>query len=284
MYAASRRAPPPARPHRALHPVVSDLRRPETLPAVLEGADCAYHLVHSMGERTGDFRAIERECAENLARAAASSGCRRIVYLGGVAPAGPPSEHLGSRLEVGATLRAGSVPALELRAAMIIGAGSVSWKIVRDLALRLPAMILPRWLESRSRPVAIADVIAALLDARLVPLDRSEWFDIPGPEVLSAREVLRRVALLRGHRVPMVSVPVLTPRLSAMWLKFVTGADYAIARELVLGLATDLLPRDARWWRWTGHETLQSFDEAARIALDAERPASLWNVVLPRMN
>ncbi|HEX4445625.1 MAG TPA: NAD(P)H-binding protein, partial [Polyangiaceae bacterium] len=253
-----------------------DLRKPETLAAVLEGVDCVYYLVHSMGEGRPDFRAVERECAHNLARAAEASGCRRVVYLGGVAPRGEPSEHLASRLEVGSILRDGGVPTVELRAAMIIGVGSVSWKIVRDLALRLPIMILPRWLDSRTRPIAIADVVVALLDARRITIEESEWFDIPGPEVLSARQILRRVALLRGRHIPMLRVPVLTPRLSALWLQFVTGANYAVARELVLGLGEDLLPRDARYWRLIGHETLRSFDDAAELALEAEaRPQGL---------
>jgi uncharacterized protein YbjT (DUF2867 family) len=274
--AASRRAPPssltrssPGRPGPSW--VACDLEDPSTLPAALEGVDCAYYLVHSMGSEADDFRAKERACAVNLARAAEASGCGRVVYLGGVAPRGAMSEHLASRHEVGELLRSGRVPTLELRAAMIIGYGSTSWKIVRDLAARLPLMILPRWLDSRSRPIAIADVVAALRDARELPLDAgSTWFDIPGPEVMSAREILRRVARLRGRYIPMLRVPLLTPRLSALWLKLVTGADYRVARELVLGLADDLLPRDARYWRLTGHETLQSFEEAATIALDAE--------------
>jgi uncharacterized protein YbjT (DUF2867 family) len=256
--------------HAYAKPVACDLRMPDTLPAALQGVDCVYYLVHSMGEGRPDFAAVERACAQNLARAAAASGCRRIVYLGGVAPVRCASEHLSSRLEVGEVLRAGSVETLELRAAMIVGDGSVSWKIVRDLALRLPIMVLPRWLASRSRPIALRDVVAALLDARHVPLEGSAWFDIPGPEVLSARQILQRVAMLRGRRITMLSVPLLTPRLSAMWLKLVTGADYGIARELVLGLAQDLLPRDARYWRLTGHQDLQPFDDAARQALAVE--------------
>jgi uncharacterized protein YbjT (DUF2867 family) len=273
--AASRRPGRPTDPAPTTNgcvPIACDLSDPRTLPAALEGTDCAYYLVHSMGGGASDFRAKERACAENLARAAEASGCRRIVYLGGVAPHGGTSEHLASRLEVGEILRSSRVPTLELRAAMIIGHGSTSWKIVRDLSLRLPCMILPRWLDSSTRPIGIADVVAALLDARQMPLPAgSAWFDIPGPEVMSAREILRRVAKLRGRYVPMLRVPFLTPRLSALWLKLVSGADYRVARELVLGLAFDLLPRDARYWRLTGHETLQSFEEAATIALDAER-------------
>jgi uncharacterized protein YbjT (DUF2867 family) len=158
---------------------------------------------------------------------------------------------------------------------MIVGNGSVSWQIVRDLAVRLPLMILPRWLESRSCPVALADVIAALVAAKRIALEKSAWFDIPGPTVLSAREMLTRVARLRGRRVPMVRVPVLTPRLSALWLKLVTGADYAIARELVLGLAEDLLPESASYWDLVGRRPLVSFEDAAREALRTEgQPAT----------
>lgn len=252
--------------------VACDLERPETLPRALEGIDCAYYLVHSMGNAA--YRETERRCADNLVRAAADSGCRRIVYLGGVAPRGTPSEHLASRLAVGEILRAGSVPAVELRAAMIIGDGSASWQIVRDLAVRLPIMLLPRWLESKSCPIALPDVIMALLDARDLPLERSAWFDIPGPAVLSAREMLLIVGALQGRRIPMIRVPILTPKLSAMWLKLVTRANYQLARELVLGLTGDLLPQGAPLWERTGHPPRWSFQDAAALALADAPPAS----------
>lgn len=271
--AASRR-PGAERGPRGLPWVRCDLASPETLPPALEGIDCAYYLVHSMGTGSGDFRATERRCASNLVRAAADAGCRRIVYLGGVAPRGRPSEHLASRLEVGEILRAGRVPAIELRAAMIIGNGSASWQIMRDLAVRLPFMVLPRWLESRSCPIALPDVITALLDARTLPLEASAWFDIPGAEVLSAREMLEIVGALQRRRIPSIRVPVLTPKLSAMWLKLVTRADYALARELVLGLNDDLLPASARYWELTGHPPRWSFRDAAAHALATEPRAS----------
>jgi uncharacterized protein YbjT (DUF2867 family) len=246
-----------------------DVRDSRALAAAFAGVESVYYLVHSMGSG-GDFRRQERESARNVARAAAEAGASRLVYLGGVAPRVAPSEHLASRIEVGEILRAGAVPALELRASMIIGNGSVSWHIVRDLAMRLPLMLLPKWLESRSCPIAVADVVTALLAARRLPLVGGAWYDIPGPEVLSARAMLERVGALRGRSVPMLRVPVLSPRLSALWLKLVTGADYAIARELVLGLAGDLLPCDERYWELTGHRPQWSFDRAARHALDAE--------------
>lgn len=248
-----------------------DLRKPETLAEAFDGIDCVYYLVHSMGEVPHEsFRAIERESAQNVVRAATESGCRRIVYLGGVAPRGPASEHLASRLEVGQLLRSGEVPAIELRAAMVIGNGSASWRILRDLALRLPFMLLPRWLESKSCPIALPDVVTALLDARRVRLDRSAWYDIPGPDVLCAREMLTIVGQLEGRHIPAVRVPFLTPRLSAGWLKLVSGANYGIARELVLGLREDLLPRSAVYWQMTGHPPKWSFRAAAKEALRTE--------------
>lgn len=251
--------------------VQCDVRVPDTLPRALTGIDCVYYLVHSMGERAGEFRAVERRSAEAIARAAAECGCRRIVYLGGVEPKGTASEHLASRLEVGAILRAGSVQTLELRAAMIVGNGSTSWQILRDLALRLPFMLLPRWLDSKSCPIALPDVVTALLDARLVPLAESAWFDIPGPDVLSAREMIMMVGELEGRRIPALRVPLLTPGLSARWLKLVSRADYDVARELVLGLQDDLLPRDRRYWQLAGHTPSWSFRAAATHALQTEQ-------------
>jgi uncharacterized protein YbjT (DUF2867 family) len=247
-----------------------DLLAPATLPAALAGARVAYYLVHSMTGGGRQFRARERRSAENFAAAAAAAGLARIVYLGGPAPPGRASEHLQSRLEVGEILRAGPVPAVELRAAMIVGHGSASWRIVRDLAFRLPVMVLPRWLRSRSRPVALDDVVDALVAAADLPLERSAWFDLPGPEVLSGRQILERVAHLAGKRFVAVEVPVLTPRLSSLWLKLVTRTDFALARELVDGLTVDLLPADDRYWHLIGHPHLIGFDEAVRRALARE--------------
>lgn len=249
--------------------VSCDLERAETLYPVLEGCDVVYYLVHSLG-RAG-FRQIDRRCAHNVADVAAAAGCQRIIYLGGVAPRGRASEHLASRLEVGEILRSGRVLAIELRASMIIGNGSASWQIVRDLAARLPFMVFPRWLDSKTSPIALSDVVTALRDARDVPLTESAWFDIPGPEVLSAREMLEIVADLDGRRIPSIRVPVLTPALSAMWLRIVSGADYAVARELVLGLREDLLPQRS-FWDIAPHAPRLSFRAAAANALMSEEP------------
>ena len=213
-----------------------------------------------MGGGRRDYAEVERTAALAFREAAADAGVRRIVYLGGVAPEGRPSKHLRAAWR-SARFAPGPVPALELRASMIVGNGSASWQIVRNLAMRLPAMLLPAWTESRTCPVAIEDAVVALVRGLDVSLPESAWFDLPGPEVLSARDILLGVAALRGRRVPGVRVPLLSVSLSSWWLKLVARTDFSLARQLVLGLTTDLLPRDARYWeaidyepRWTSRE------------------------------
>ncbi len=236
----------------------------------LEGCGAALYLVHGMGEGAG-YHEREVEAAAGFAEAAAEAGVERVVYLGGVAPTGPGSEHLRSRLDVGEVLRAGSVPTIELRASMIVGHGSLSWLIVRDLAARLPVMILPRWLRSRTQPVAIDDVVVALVRSLEMPLAANAWFDVPGPETLSGKDILDRSARVMGLRAPRsVDVPFLTPRLSSLWLRLVTRAEWSVAREVVLGLTEDLLARDDHFWDAIEHPVLLTFDEAARRALAAE--------------
>jgi uncharacterized protein YbjT (DUF2867 family) len=253
-----------------------DLLRPKTLSAAFRDIKVAYYLVHSMGGGHADFRELERRAAEAFVTASAAAGVERIVYLGGPAPRGRPSEHLRSRLQVGEILRAGSVSTVELRASMVIGTGGASWQIVRDLALRLPLMVMPKWLKSRIRPIALDDVVVALVAAADLPLPGSAWFDVPGPEIMSGRQLLERIAGLRGRRILAVEVPLLTPQLSALWLRLVARTDFTLARELVVGLREDLLPKDDRYWQLIGHTSLLPFDEAARRALAGEpRPTGV---------
>jgi uncharacterized protein YbjT (DUF2867 family) len=247
-----------------------DLLDPASLSEAFDGVRVAYYLVHSMGGAAANFRELERQTAEAFVASAAQAGVQRIVYLGGPAPRGVPSEHLRSRLEVGEILRAGPVPVVELRASMVIGNGSASWQIVRDLAVRLPVMVLPKWLASRTRPVALRDVVEGLVSAADVPLAHSEWFDLPGPEVMSGQQILQRIAALRGRHFLALKVPFLSPQLSALWLRLITRTDFALARELVLGLKADLLPKDERFWSLIDHTELMSFDAAARHALASE--------------
>jgi uncharacterized protein YbjT (DUF2867 family) len=247
-----------------------DVSSRDDVARAVEGVQAVYFLVHGMGGGAHDYAEEERKSALNVRFCAEHAGVERLVYLGGVAPMHVPSVHLRSRLDVGEVLRAGKVPTLELRASMIIGSGSASWQIVRDLAMRLPAMLLPAWTRSRTRPIAIEDVVVALVRALDVPLNESAWYDIPGPDTVSGRDILLRIAALRGRRVPSLAVPLLTVSLSSWWLKLVTRADFSLARELVLGFKEDLLPRDERYWALIGYSPRWTFDAAARRALAAE--------------
>ena len=248
-----------------------DVAQRRDLDRALADMDAAYFLVHGMGAGDSDYAEAEQHTALAFREAAANAGTRRLLFLGGVEPAHEPSEHLKSRLRVGQLLREGKVPTLELRASMIIGNGSTSWRIVRDLALRLPAMLLPSWTDSRTCPIDIEDVTVALRRALEIELPESAWYDIPGPEVLSARDILMRVAALGGRRVPALRVPLLSVSLSSWWLKLVTRADFAVARELVLGLSQDLLPASERYWELIGYRPKYDFETSARRALASER-------------
>ena len=160
---------------------------------------------------------------------------------------------------------------------MIIGAGSASWQIVRDLAARLPAMILPEWTRTRTQPIWIGDVIIALVGALEMQAEESHWCDIPGPEILTVEEILRKTARVMGNDPPMFDVPLLSPRLSSYWLRFITRGDVALARELVEGLKSDLLAESDAFWQMIGHEELVEFEEAARRELEEpDRLSARW--------
>ena len=247
--------------------IQGDAEDGESLARAMAGCRVAFYLIHGMADPQGDWVARELRTAERFATAAGRAGVARIIYLGGVAPAGPSSPHLRARLETGQVLRAGSVPCLELRAGMIIGAGSASWTIVRDLAARLPAMVLPAWLSHRSEPVAVADVLAALVAATRLPLPQSEVWDLPGPEALSGEAILLRVAACMGRKPFLLKVPFLSPRLSSHWIRLVTRTDHRLAAELVEGLTSDLLASRPGFWDAAGLPAPRSLEVAAAEAL-----------------
>ena len=242
-----------------------DVGDPASVRSALAGCRAAYYLVHEISGAP-DYPEREAESARRFADASAKAGVERVVYLGGVAPEGKPSRHLASRIETGRILRAGGTPTVELRAAMIIGAGSASWVIVRDLAARLPAMVLPRWLLYRSCPVSVDDVVVALAASAGLDVEPGVY-DVPGPECLTHRELILRVATQLGKRPALVNVPVLTPQLSSYWIALVTRANLDLARELVSGLQSDLLPNPQRvFWDRVPRE-LEPLDIACEKAL-----------------
>jgi uncharacterized protein YbjT (DUF2867 family) len=223
-----------------------DVLRPETIEPAIRGADVAYYLVHSMAEGEAGFEERDRIAASSFAIAAKGAGVGRVVYLGGLgSQADQLSAHLASRHETGRTLSDHGPKVLEFRAGMVIGAGSASFRMLMDLVKRLPVMVTPRWVETRSQPIAIGDVVNYLEQAqRLDLIEQHTIVEIGGAEVLSYREMMRRAAAFRGRHPAIITVPVLTPRLSSLWCGLVTSVPSSIARPLIDGLRNETVVRD----------------------------------------
>ena len=251
-------------------PRALDVSDRSALEVALDGVDVVYHLVHSLG--TADFAERDRLAADTVAAAAAAAGARQIVYLGGL---GDDSEslsaHLRSRAETAERLERGAVPVTTLRAAMIVGPGSAAFETIVALVERLPGMICPRWVSVPTQPVALDDVVRYLVGVAGLEQAYGERLDVGGPEVMTYREMMERIARVLGRRPLIVEVPVLTPRLSSLWLHLVTPVQASVARPLVEGMRSPTVVRDDRIRAWIPFE-LTPFDTAVRAAL-AARPA-----------
>jgi uncharacterized protein YbjT (DUF2867 family) len=249
------------------------------LTRAMRGCDAAYFLVHSMDAAGPAYRARDRAMAGAFGRAAADADVRRIIYLGGLGETGPGlSEHLSSRREVETALQGGGVPVTVLRAAMIIGSGSASFEILRYLVERLPIMITPKWVSTESQPIAVRDVLFYLIAALGSSATTGKTLDIGGPDIWSYAEVMREMALALGLRRRLViPVPVLTPRLSSLWIHLVTPLSASIARPLAEGLRNRVVCRNDDATRLMPHQCLtirQAMDAAiAREGLGAVETA-----------
>src|SRR4051812_22104078 len=216
--------------------VAGDLLDPPSLDRALTGVGLAYYLVHSMGAH-GDYRDTDRTVARNFGEAARRAGVRRIVYLGGLATGDEAfSKHLRSRIETGQALRESGVPVVEFRASVVIGSGSLSFELIRALVDRLPVMICPRWVSTLAQPIGIDDVLAYLAAALQLADGERRTFEIGGADQASYGDVMREYARQRGLKRVMISVPLLTPRLSSLWLGLVTPVYARVGRELIAGL------------------------------------------------
>ena len=239
------------------------------LAEALAGCRTAYYLIHSMGRGSGpaaDFARRDREAAVNFGAAARDAGVRRVIYLGGLGDerAGS-SEHLRSRAEVADLLRAHVPELVYVRAAMVIGAGSASFQMLRHLVARLPVMVTPRWIDTRTQPVAIRDVVATLADLGEHP-DPPAEVQLGGADVLTYREMMRRFARLQGRRPPLIiRTPVLSPGLSSYWVALVTPVKLSLARPLVHGLSAEMVVRTPPPAGL--NDAPLGFDDAVRAAL-----------------
>lgn len=227
--------------------VRGDVLDPGSLERAMLGVTTAYYLVHLMSG-SKDFEKEDRQAASNFALAAKKAGVRRIIYLGGLGDDADPklSPHLRSRHEVGKILRESGVETIEFRASLVIGTGSLSFDLVKSLTDRLPVMLCPRWLTTPTQPIAVDDVLAYLLAAKNLPPGESRIFEIGSPDVTTYGGMIREYARQRGLRRWLISVPVLTPYLSSLWLALVTPASFEVGRHLIEGLKNPTVVRDTK--------------------------------------
>ncbi len=276
--------------HERVEIVEGDAADEALLESAMRGCTAAYYLVHSMDAAGPEYRQRDRTLAESFGRAAARAGVGRIIYLGGLGETGAGlSEHLSSRREVEAALRrggsdGGAVPVTVLRAAMIIGSGSASFEILRYLVERLPIMITPRWVHTESQPIAVRDVLHYLIAALETPATIGRTLDIGGPEVRSYSEVMQEMAAaLHLRRRLVIPVPVLTPRLSSLWIHLVTPLHASIARPLAEGLKNRVVCRDDEAERLMPHPagsarlTIRQAMDAALVRMNDGAVETAWS-------
>lgn len=218
-----------------------DFLREETLKNIPEDIDAAYYLIHSMSSTTGDFSRLEATAAENFVNRLQQTRARQVIYLSGIVNEKQLSKHLRSRQNVELILASGRVPLTTLKAGIIVGSGSASFEIIRDLVEKLPVMIAPRWLGTACQPIAIRNVIQFLAGVFLRPETYHKSYDIGGPDVLSYKQMLLQFAGVRGLKRKIFVVPVMTPKLSSYWLYFVTSTSYTLARNLVESMKVEVV-------------------------------------------
>lgn len=258
--------------------VEGDVLHPETYEATLAKADAAYYLIHSMGSGA-DFAERDRRAAHNFVRAAGGTDLDRVIYLGGLGEERERlSKHLRSRREVEAILSKGEYDLTTLRAAIVVGAGSQSFEMVRQLTDRLPVMITPRWVRTECQPIAISDVVTYLTGVLEEPETADDTFEIGGPEVLTYQEMLERTARVLDRRLFVLPVPVLTPKISAYWVDLVTDVPKSVAHPLILGLKNRVVVEDHRIERLIPFERTP-FETAVRRALGVEAEPSTERIV-----
>jgi len=239
-----------------------------SLVAALDGVDTAYYLVHSMAGGRAGFEQRDRDAAANFVFAAEQCRVRRVIYLGGLGEMNDRlSEHLKSRREVADILRSGRFATTVLRAAVIIGAGGASFELVRGLVERLPLMITPRWVSTLCQPIAVKDVIDYLAGCLADDRTAGRTFDIGGPDIMSYREMMERFAAVKGKRLWIMPVPVLTPRLSAYWVALFSPVKPSVSMPLIEGLSSEVICKDNSIRELIPLQ-LTPYDAAVRQALD----------------
>ena len=221
------------------------LKKPEAHP-LLRDIDVAYYLIHSMSDDTNDFESLEKTSAQNFVQLIQHTSARQIIYLGGITNEKMLSRHLASRKMVADILSAGRVPVTALKAGIIVGSGSSSFEIIRDLVEKLPVMISPKWVNTKTQPIAIRNVLEYLTGVLLRPETFGQSYDIGGPDILTYKAMMLQFAKVRGLKRYIITVPVMTPKLSSYWLYFVTSTSYKLAINLVNSMKMEVVCKDNR--------------------------------------
>ncbi len=263
-----------ARGWEGVETVRADALDPGSLSRAFDGIELVYYLIHSMASGK-EFPELDRRAATHVRDAAARAGVGRIIYLGGLQPRKAASAHLDSRRETGEVLRSGSVPVTEIRAGIVVGPGSAAFEVIRDLVYHLPVMVTPRWVDSRTQPIALDDLIEYLLRLSETEGLESPIHDVGGPEALRYRDMLTGFAKVIGKGLLIVPVPVLTPRLSSYWLNLVTAVPASVARPLIDGLRHDLVIDPDADLATSIPLPLHTYEEAVRAALEAEHDTEM---------
>jgi uncharacterized protein YbjT (DUF2867 family) len=265
-----------------LHPGISLLEVDflKDIPSAesVKDIDVAYYLIHSMSSNTGDFEKLEAVSAENFIRLVQQTSAKQIIYLGGITNEEILSKHLASRKNVEDILSKGNIPLTTIKAGIIVGSGSASFEIIRDLVEKLPLMITPRWLDTKCQPIAIRNVLEFLSGVLLKPETFNQSYDIGGPDVLTYKEMLLQFAGVRGLKRYIYTVPVMTPRLSSYWLYFVTSTSYKLAVNLVHSMKVEVVANDSRLEKLLGIRPI-AYNEAVKLAfqkIDQNNVVSSW--------
>ncbi|WP_026897828.1 SDR family oxidoreductase [Daejeonella oryzae] len=264
--------------------ITGDLLKSETLKDIPADLDAAYYLVHSMSSNNDAFDKLESDSAKNFVQAIEQTQCKQLIFLTGIVNDDKLSKHLTSRFEVERILKSSKVPCTTLRAAIIIGSGSASFEIIRDLVEKLPVMIAPKWVKTRCQPISIRDVVAYLTSVLGMEESFNKTFDIGGPDILTYREMLTKYASVRNLKRWIIGVPFLTPRLSSLWLYFVTSVPYQLARSLVDSMVNEVICKNDDIKKLIPRKCL-SYTEALTLAFEKIEQNSIvssWKDALNR--
>ncbi len=251
--------------------VQGDALMPESLDRALSGIDVAFYLIHSMTSSGKSFAKHDIQCAKNFAEACERQGVKRIIYLGGLGSTGMGlSKHLQSRQDTGDALRSTSVPVTELRSAIVIGSGSASFEIIKDLVHKLPIMICPRWVSSKCEPISIRQLVQYLIGVINEPRSIGQILDVGSGEVLTYADMLRQCGEVIGQKVTIIPVPILSPRISSYWLNLVTSVPIGLAKTLVESLRNDVICHDFRIRKWIKVDPI-TYRDAVSLALAKQK-------------